>query len=63
MSDDGIYDDIADPDATGWTCPTCGRCQYHIYGFCCDACGFECDPDRVRNALAARAPAAGRTEP
>lgn len=52
---DWIYECIADPDCTGWVCPTCDYSNYHAYGLReCERCGFELDPDRVRDALAKR---------
>lgn len=54
MSDTHLREEIADPDCTGWTCPNCKYSMYHVYGFECDNCGYECDPDMVRTALAER---------
>jgi hypothetical protein len=50
-----LYESIADPDCTGWACPTCDYSNYHNYGLKeCERCGFELDQDRVRDALAER---------
>jgi ssDNA-binding Zn-finger/Zn-ribbon topoisomerase 1 len=54
--EDWIYESIADPDCTGWACPTCNyTCNYHAYGLVeCERCGYQLDADRVRDALAER---------
>lgn len=53
---DWLYESIADPDCTSWACPTCDyQANYHALGLKeCERCGFELDPDRVRDALAQR---------
>ncbi len=52
-----LYEAIADPDCTGWNCPTCGyAANYHVYGLReCERCGYQLDQDRVRDALKERA--------
>lgn len=51
-----LYEAIADPDCTGWNCPTCGYSNYHVYGLReCERCAYQLDSDRVRDALRERA--------
>lgn len=52
-----LYESIADPDCTGWNCPTCDYPNYHILGLVeCERCGFQLDQDRVQDALKQRGP-------
>ena len=50
-----LYEFIADPDCTAWSCPTCGYHNYHFYGLKeCGRCAYELDQDQVQQALKER---------
>lgn len=50
-----LYETIADPDCTAWNCPACGTRNQIVSSLVeCRICGYELDPDRVRDALKER---------
>jgi ribosomal protein L37E len=56
LKEQWVYESIADPDCTGWNCPTCGYSNYHVFGLEeCERCGYQLDQDRVRDSLQERA--------
>lgn len=49
------YDDIANPDRSGWDCPGCQFPNDLERGVVrCERCGHEMDQDGVRRSIAAR---------
>ncbi|MAZ17947.1 MAG: hypothetical protein CL535_16655 [Ahrensia sp.] len=53
-TDEDVYFDIADLNTAAWQCHTCGRFEYHVFGFDCEECGWSADEDRVKRALVDR---------